>query len=362
MRILLAAAARSTNTRSFVEAFAARGHDVHVATLHPGRIEAATVHELGRSEHGLSRLSFARAVPAFRRLHRSLRPDVTLGYYASSYGILATLAPRPRVVVTAGSDVLRDGQETFLQKLLVPRLAGFALRRADLVLCWAPHLASAAVELGAARARILTIPRGVDVVRFHPADGVAAGPPRIISTRALSPFYRPELVLDAFLELRDRGMPARLEMVGEGPSREALAARASASRHAGDVAFPGRLDPDALGARLRSAAVYASFPPSDGVSASLLEAMASGLLPVVTDLETNRDWVISGVNGLLVPEPVTVRAVSEALERALGDEGLRRRAREQNSAVVRERGDRDRNTIRFEEAFASLVAPAGAGT
>jgi glycosyltransferase involved in cell wall biosynthesis len=309
----------------------------------------------------LSRLSFVRAIPAFRRLHRSLCPDVTLGYYASSYGILAALAPRPRVVITAGSDVLRDGQESLLQRALVPRLAGFALRRADLILCWASHLERAAVDLGAPPSHVLTLPRGVDVVRFHPADASETGPPRIISTRALAPFYRPEIVLDAFLELRDRGVPALLDMVGDGPSRDALVARATASRHAADVTFPGRIDPDTLGTRLRSSSVYASFPPSDGVSASLLEAMASGLLPVVTDLDANRAWVDNEINGLLVPEPITVKAACEALGLALGDGELRRRARTQNAAVVRERGDRDRNTVRFEEAFSSLVSRVSAG-
>jgi len=355
VRLLFAAAARSTNTRSFIEAFAARGHEVHVATLHPGPLLGATVHELGRSERGLSRLAFANAVPALRGLHRALRPDLTIGYYASSYGVLAAFVPPPRIVVTAGGDVLEDAQESTLRRFAVPRVAGLALRRADLVVCWAPHLEDAVASLGIPRSRILTLPRGIDVGSFRPEGDAGRGSGRIVSTRALGPFYRPDVLLDAFLALRDRGIGARLDLVGDGPLAAALAGRAAASAHAADVAFPGRLDPARLAEHLRLCEVYASVSPSDGVSASLLEAMATGLVPVVTDLATNRAWVDDGVNGLLVPEPVTPARVAEALARALTDRDLAERARAENPRRVRDRADRAVNVVRFEEAFLEVV-------
>jgi glycosyltransferase involved in cell wall biosynthesis len=50
---------------------------------------------------------------------------------------------------------------------------------------------------------------------------------------------------------------------------------------------------------LRAADVYVSASSSDGTSSSLLEAMASGLYPVVSDITANRPWVEHGKNGLL---------------------------------------------------------------
>ena len=181
----------------------------------------------------------------------------------------------------------------------------------------------------------------------------------ILSTRAVSSFYRPEVILEAFVAMRDRGVVARLEIAGEGPLRSQLAARAGASPFAPDITCPGRMEGDALADRLRQADIYASFPPSDGVSASLLEAMASARAGRDRS-QTNRDWIEHGVNGLLVPEPVTAAAASAALERAIGDGGLRERARSMNPSRVRERADRDRNVVRFEHAFASLVERARA--
>ena len=361
VRILLAGAARSPNVCSFIEPMASRGHEIHVATLHAGSLPGATVHELGRSGRGWSRLAFLGAIRSFRSLHRSLKPDLTLGYYASSYGVLTTFVSPPRVVVTAGSDILREAQSSALRRALIPRIAGFALRRADLVLCWAPHLAEAAVDRGAPASRVMTLPRGIDVTTFAPGRDEVAGPPRIISTRFLAPFYRPEILLDAFLELRDRQVSAKLEFVADGPSMDALRARCANSPHRADIMFPGRLGRADLAERLRTADVYAGFPKSEGVSASLLEAMACGLVPVVTDLSANRDWIDPNVNGILVPEPVTVSSVCEALVRALRDGDLRARARELNVNRVRDRADRSRNALRFEEAFLRLVASRRVG-
>jgi glycosyltransferase involved in cell wall biosynthesis len=312
---------------------------------------------LGTAERGLSRVGFVRAVPAFRRLHRSLRPDVTIGYYASSYGLLAAAVPGPRVVATAGGDVFESAQDSSFRRLVIPLLARLALSRADLVLCWAPHIARAVEDLGIPRAKIMILPRGIDTGIFSPGTTLDGGEPRIISTRSLDAFYRPEILLEALVRVRAEGIRAVLVLIGDGPSRQGLEARAASLGLSEFVAFPGRLSPDRLAEELRRSSVYVSVPPSDGVSASLLEAMACGILPVVSDIPANRAWIRQDENGILVGEPPTPESVAAALVRALADGDLTRRAREQNVAIIAERADRDRNSRQFEAALAGLRRP-----
>jgi glycosyltransferase involved in cell wall biosynthesis len=52
----------------------------------------------------------------------------------------------------------------------------------------------------------------------------------------------------------------------------------------------------------RRCALFVSVPESDGTSVSLLEAMAAGCLPILSDLPANREWVEDGRNGLLVDD------------------------------------------------------------
>ncbi len=117
--------------------------------------------------------------------------------------------------------------------------------------------------------------------------------------------------------------------------------------------FLGRLAPAALAAELRAAAVYVSTSRSDSTSVSLLEAMACGAFPVVTDLPANREWIADGENGLLVGrEP---NGLAEALLRALGDGELRRAAAEKNARIISERGLWRDNMRRVEEALLRLA-------
>jgi glycosyltransferase involved in cell wall biosynthesis len=68
------------------------------------------------------------------------------------------------------------------------------------------------------------------------------------------------------------------------------------------VRFVGRLDAEALAREYQRARWYFSLPNSDSVSVSVLEAMAHGCLPILSDLPANRELVRDGDNGLILPE------------------------------------------------------------
>jgi glycosyltransferase involved in cell wall biosynthesis len=102
---------------------------------------------------------------------------------------------------------------------------------------------------------------------------------------------------------------------------------------------------------------------SDGASLSLMEAMAVGAIPIVSDIDPNREWVEDGVNGALVPldDDLAAAAVIETLigrPKAELDE-MRRRNRE----IVGERGSMTRNMARFRDRLgAVLVQRKGVGS
>jgi len=78
---------------------------------------------------------------------------------------------------------------------------------------------------------------------------------------------------------------------------------------------------------------------SDGTPNAMLEAMAAGALPVVSPIESIREWVEAGVNGLLVSNG-DASALAAAIARACTDDDLVRTAAAKNLALVRERADR----------------------
>lgn len=84
--------------------------------------------------------------------------------------------------------------------------------------------------------------------------------------------------------------------------------------------------------------VYLSLSSHDGTPNTFLEAAACGCFPVVGDIESLREWISDGENGLLV-NPRNAQAATEAVIRAIGDSQLREHARERNRALLAERAD-----------------------
>jgi glycosyltransferase involved in cell wall biosynthesis len=105
---------------------------------------------------------------------------------------------------------------------------------------------------------------------------------------------------------------------------------------------------------LGEAAAYVSTSRSDSTSISLLEAMASGATPVVSDIPGNREW-LTPESGKFFPVG-DARSLSAALIDVLGDAGFRRAARVTNRARVEHEGDWAANVARIEARYATLVA------
>ena len=126
--------------------------------------------------------------------------------------------------------------------------------------------------------------------------------------------------------LAERGVPLRLELVGDGPLRGEL--ESAAARHAVRASFLGALPNEQVLERYRRATVFclpcivAQSGDRDGLPTSVLEAMALGLPVVTTSLNGLAEAVIPEQTGLVVrgrdPE-----SLADALERLLGDPALR---------------------------------------
>jgi phosphatidylinositol alpha-mannosyltransferase len=171
------------------------------------------------------------------------------------------------------------------------------------------------------------IPNGVDVERYRRAVPVARwqdGVKNILFLGRLEPRKGIIELLKAYRILRKAGCDCRLLVVGTGPL-EREARRYVATRRLGDVEFLGRVSDDEKAQLFRTADVYAA--PATGRESFgivLLEAMASGVAIVASDIHGYKGVVRRDVEGLLVP-PRDRKALAAALARVLADPDLRAR-------------------------------------
>lgn len=250
-----------------------------------------------RPRFGGGNVGLLRALPTLVRWLREVRPDWLAPHYLSSHGTLAWLAVRwggvhARIAGSAwGSDILVAPERSRLMRGLTRRV----LQACTLATSDSAFMGQRMKALGAGE--LMVFPFGLETLPAPPGPKDAA---LFFANRGLEPIYAPERVLAVFASLARDWPEARLVVANDGSLRPALEARAAEPDLAGRVRFVGRLDADTQAGWYARARWYLSLPRSDSVSVSVLEAMAHGAIPLLSDLPANRELVDDGRNGVIL--------------------------------------------------------------
>jgi glycosyltransferase involved in cell wall biosynthesis len=277
-------------------------------------------------------------------LARRLRPDWVVGFNLVPHGLNAVASARVArarsiYVMIGGPVEWEEGgwrsdnkvlgrirrRSSLLEKLLLA-----AARRATVTVAMGSRAREALLARGFDRSRVDVIPASVDESRFHPPaqekkwDAIAVA--ELIPTKQLHDF------VEAIAGLVPGRPEFRAAIVGEGPEREALEGRARALGIADRVELLGfRPDVEDIYAQ---ASVYVLPSRYEGLSVSLLEAMASGLPVVASDVGEARDVVRHGDTGFLYPVG-DVEALTRFLSSLLDDPDLRTRVGDEAARAAR---------------------------
>jgi L-malate glycosyltransferase len=360
LRIALVGPGRSIHTKRWARRLVDRGHEVHLFTEAPEPIPGVEVHDiLGRGIPGGVGLRKLWRRRHLRRQLEELQPDVLHAHFLFPYGEWAyRTGRRPLVHQAWGSDVLVIPERSADRRQWAERL----LREADAVTVNSLVLREAVVKLGAPPDHVHEIGWGVDTRRFSGerdrsvVDGLGlVGRPVVASPRLHKEIYNLDVLMDA-VPLVQREVPeAAFLFMADGPDTAALQAQAERLGVADSVRF-ARFDEDELPAAFAGCAVSVSIPSSDsGRPSSLLEAMASSLPVVVSDLAGIRELIDQGEGAEIVPLR-DVEATAAAITRLLSDEDLRTRMGARNREVVCERADAARETDRCIDLYRRLGA------
>ena len=309
---------------------AARGHRVRVVSRPGGDLEAACSSAGIEFEPlALSSEFDLASARAWRRRMRRDRPDVVHVHKGRPHSLAlaaaAGLGPRPVLVVNRGVSFPLDRFNKW--KYRHPRVGA--------VVCVAGAIRRIVIDSGGLPpAKVHTIHAGTDTDRFDPArkdtrrvrEELGLGPDHLLVGQVSVRDWKGwrELV-EAFAAVAASRPEARLLLVGCEPETEREKVLAAARELDLDhrlLTLPYRTDmPEVLGAC--DVVVDASWAGT-GITGTIREAMAMERAVVATDCAGNRELVLDGEVGLLVP-PRDVPSLAAALDRLLGDAGLRER-------------------------------------
>jgi glycosyltransferase involved in cell wall biosynthesis len=252
----------------------------------------------------------ATAVPYLARTIRERRPDVVL-CTAGGANVVAVAAHRlagsnARLVLSE-RNALRRSNLSGMRIAVELRLKRFAYRRADLVTAVSEGVANDLVELLALerrRVQVVYNPLIADDLPARASEPVAhpwfAGPdPVLVAVGRLVEVKDYPTMLEALAQVR-RSSAARLIVLGEGPLRGELEARARAMGLGDAVAFLG-FDKNPY-RYMKRAGVLIQSSRAEGLPGTLVQSLACGTPVVATDCDHGpREVVRDGVDGFLVP-------------------------------------------------------------
>lgn len=355
MRIALMSDGANVHTRRWAGYLREQGDDVLLLTLQEPVEMPVPARRLGPYPPP-QMLAYSLAARPARRALAEFAPDLVNAHFVPNYGWMALLAGiRPWVLSTWGSDVLVNPQRSPLHRWRARRV----IRAADLLTSDAQMLTDAIHALAGDELSVLTAPMGIDRSLFASGDLAAPRQKVVLHNRNLESVYDVHTVLRGFLGFSQLFPDWRLRLAGDGSQRAELE-RLAGSLGLGDkIVFLGRMSREALMDELRRATIYLSASLSDSTSVSLLEAMALGAYPVLSDIPANREWIPAQPHGLYF-KPGLAQGLTRSLLEALAmPEEIRREAVQANRRAIEERAIWEENMAGLRERFGELAERGG---
>ena len=242
---------------------------------------------------------FNTAIFQIRKLIKKHQPDMVIAERTTSYGFLAALSGvKPAVIAQQGRTDLWPEKSILLP--LKKIIQHYAFEKADLIHAWGPVMTISMRKANVAMEKVLVLPKGIDLEQFGNKKNTPSEKITAIVTRSLMPEYRHDTILKAFGILNQKGVDFALTIVGDGKLLPTLKELAKKLKIENKVVFTGRIPNTKLPELLQESNFYLSMPITEGVSASLFEAMASNCYPIVTDIPGNQSWITHRKNGQLI--------------------------------------------------------------
>jgi glycosyltransferase involved in cell wall biosynthesis len=346
MRIGFLGAMASQNARTWVEALRSQGAEVHTWSM--------KAHEKGNN---LGLLDIFSDLRRLRSWISFVKPDLVIAYRTTSYGFLAALSGfRPYVTAAQGES---DAWPTSGISYFIKRILGYvALNRASRVHAWTRNMLWGLEEMGLDHSKLLLKPRGIDLNSF-PFNKVdwECNSIKIVVTRRLFPEYHIDQIIAAFaILIKDETIQQNIELhiAGEGPLKNLLQNKARSLNIDEYVFFHGQLEYNALRNLLKVAHIYCSMPDTEGASASLFEAFAIGLFPIVSDLPANRVWIQNGKNGMLIQQG-DIQGLADSFKKVIAQKNQISQILAENRALAENELSLSKNMAFFLEEYTKII-------
>jgi glycosyltransferase involved in cell wall biosynthesis len=386
MRLLFITDARSPISQNWIKYFINRGDEIFIASTFdceldfpvagfeftpvafssakkkssaPSSASSLTLNLRTALRQWFGPLTIPASARKLRKFIQQIQPDLIHAMRIPYEGMLTTKAlvgarsscPIPFIVSVWGNDFTLHAQSTPLMKSYTK----FVLKNVDALHADTNRDVKLAQEYGFPEEKLSLVTPGNGGVRsdiFYPNQELTKNP-IIINPRGVRPYVRNDSFFKAIPLVLAKYPDAKFICTSMQNESQALKWIEELNiSHA--VELLPAIEYQKMGDVFRSAQIVVSPSIHDGTPNSLIEAMACGCFPVAGDLESIREWITHGQNGLLF-DSNNPQSIADAILLGLEREDLRNDAAGLNMKIISAKADYEVNMKRVEEFYSSVI-------
>ncbi len=299
-----------------------------------------------QSNKDLLTYSFKAYRYAKKLMREGAQYDLCHAFFGIPCGYIAMQLGLPYIVSLRGSDVpFHNKRYYWLDRLIFQRLSRKVWHEATAVVANSQKLRELALRTSPDQ-DIQIIFNGVDINEFQARSERGNGSTlKIIATGRLSKQKGHKYLIEAISDMKDVG----LCLVGDGDQKESL--KLLAKRCGSNVHFVGKVDHEDIKSLLQGSDIFVLPSLNEGMSNSLLEAMACGLPVITTDTGGSKELVRE--NGIVVPSK-DVQKLREAIMQLKMDH-VRREAMSKQSRTLAVEMGWEKTAQKYYELYTSNI-------
>lgn len=372
------------HVKLWAEWFAIRGHEIHVISHKPGLITGVKVHVIKGPDRTRSRwqrwkeldidikaIQYIKNYLRLKKLVGEIKPDILHAHslYYPAY-LTAFLGFYPLVVTVWAHDdaspakAIKKGY-SYKNRLWASWVTRYAMQKAKLITGISKDLLEVVAFRGIDRNKLRKLNWGVNTNDVIWSVDKKEAKRRlglenkkvILCSRNLDPFYDQLTVIKALSIINNNGIDFKAVFIWNGADIKyfkLLQEEINKLNIKSKALLKGPVTGEYLAIYYRASDVFVSVPVMDSGPISMLEAMAGGAIPVMSDMPCVREWIKDQKNGYLVPAK-DPQALAKSLLLSLDETETNRTIVADNLQLVRQCGDMQKNFTKFEEHYYKLL-------
>jgi len=300
----------------------------------------------------------ARLALDFRRLIKEIKPDLIHAGPIQTCAFIAALSGfRPILTKSWGYDLMYEADKNAWMQWVTR----YTLKRSAFFISDANVTRDKAIAFGMNPDRIVVFPWGIDLEHFHQKAPVTrrSSPLTLFCSRTWESIYGVDVLAKAFVKVAADNPNVNLILLGGGSQGARIRQILMNGGVLDRVHFGGQIRQADLPRWYHMADMYISPSHVDGSSVSLMEALATGLPCIVSDIPGNKEWIEDGVNGWLFRDG-NADDLAEKITHAIKNRRSFTKIGESARKTAEQKADWKKNFGKLLEAYDRVASLRGA--